>query len=215
MNTKKKKSDFSQKLVEKLINRKAVISIEQYPYGVELYRHIYGSYSIGDSSKVDLYGKNYSGNDIMATDSSIKLVAYLASAYAAMEMGEEQALKDMKIDDVISRYYTSDLVENFSLNFNSPGKFELFVKSVSLAFFINISVCSLTYAGTVNPNDLNVINSAAGENASDGELDEACDKYRTLLNSISDNICDEVADLADTAKQKVGLQTSAKVTYNE
>lgn len=215
INTGHAKREYSRALAERLVNRKAVVQLPKDKISEELYQFAYSSYVIGERSKVNLYGPKYKGHNLIETNSSTILIAYLAAAFSSIEKNELEIFVKLDADIAIQKYFNSDLIQDFYQEFHSPGKFVLFTKSAVLAAFLIIGITMLTSTTAAEEfkKELNIENSVDGQ--VDNHFQEGCEKYKELLKSLSDNGLCMVEDLAKKAKEDIDLKTPARVKTNK
>ena len=205
------KKDFSRPLAESLVNRKAIIQLPKDNITEQLYQFAYSSYVIGDRSKIDLYGPKYKGNKLTGTNSSTTLVAYLAAAYGAIEKNEIKKFEKLAVEEAIETYLNPQLIQHFYQEFHSPGKFVLYTSSAVLASFITLGVTIATsdLAGNHFVSNIKVENSV--EKEVHPQLQDACDQYNYLLNSLSHDGKCKIQELGADAHKRIGLKTNAKI----
>jgi hypothetical protein len=122
--------DFSNNLAKRLINRHAISEVDP-AFTEEILRKVYPSFIWGDESKIDLFGTKYSGDDPIEILESAKLLKYAVAAAFAHDNGHFEEFQSLAYDEAIRKFYDVNLVEQFGMTFNSPGKFLAVIKSAT------------------------------------------------------------------------------------
>ena len=178
--------------------------------GDGFFEYAYPSYILGDVSVAQIYGPRYSGKNPLDTYPATRLIAYLVSAYAALEKGKDGELSRLGIDQVIEQYYDPTLIESFTQNFNSPGGFGVRAKTPLLAMIVTLGVTIAV--GGFDPMSLLsgivVENSAAG--GPDQVGDQAGEKVKYLMNALGADRVREMQEIGDEAKKTIGLKTPVR-----
>lgn len=221
VSTKYAKKDFGQEIAEKkLVNRKAVVNIERNNLTESIYKYAYRSYFIirGDNdvvqnlAKVDFMGHNYSGHDPRATRSSIDLISYLEAAFIAFERGQIEEFSQLPFKVAMDNWADGDLIQSFSQEFNSPGRFRMLSYSLSFCAFMTMGVSALTSAKIASfMEGAEIHNSVSSDQVSKEIFQSQCERVQELLNSLGqDKLC-ELEAMGNDAKNRIGLKTQVDI----
>jgi hypothetical protein len=177
----------------------------------EFFRLAYPSFVLAEKSAVIMEGPKYDGKHPLATHEANLLVSYFIAAYSAIEQEKLHKFKDLGIHDAIAAYYDADLVQSFSQNFNSPGKFALAAFSAAMAVFVSAGIAlSLRGPGEEEfKKGIEVTNSISPEDAHIAK--DSGVKLQYLYNSLQKKEIDQLKSLADKAKENIGLRTPVQV----
>ncbi len=211
ISTKYQRRDFEEELAKRLVNRKACVQLNRDAMSEQLYRYAYLSYILGNKSKVEFEGPDYSGTNPLELYPSVRLVSYFAAAYAAIQDDRMDEFKALSISAAINEFYDPSLMENFMQEFNSPGKFEMFAKASVMALFITIGVAAATsdISFAEFAQNLSVTNSK--DSGADADLDSAAEKFDFLMNSLGNDKLNELDELGQESTDTIGLKSPAKV----
>lgn len=177
----------------------------------EFLRFAYPSYVLADKSAVILDGPQYDGKDPLATIEANYLVAYYIAAFHAIENDELDSFAKLDVQSAIDRFYDRDLVQSFTQNFNSPGKYGLSALSAVLGAFVTAAI-AITVAG-LSPADIGrgveVTNSVSPEDEHINK--DSGIKLDYLFKSLHNKEIQELNELGKKAKKKIGLTTPVKL----
>lgn len=177
----------------------------------EFFRFAYPSYVLAEKSAVILDGPQYDGKDPLATIEANYLVAYYIAAFHAIENEEIETFAKLDVQSAIDRFYDRDLVQSFSQNFNSPGKYGLSALSAVLGAFVTAAI-AITVAG-LSPAEIRlgieVTNSVSPEDEHINK--DSGIKLDFLFRSLHNKEIQELNELGRKARKKIGLTTPVKI----
>lgn len=204
----------SERLSQRLSNRKAVISIEKEEFADEVYRLVYGDYVYGDESRYIFEGPTYKGFP-PATVPGIQLLSYFLAASNAYDRQELDGFRDLSISDAIAKYAESDGDYSFEIDFSSPGEYVIRAKNAAkasvVALLVAVSADNISYT---DARAATIVNSAnRGSNAT---ISESCpvpiqQEFKTIMDSIGATRHNEACAINKAAQKGVGLRVHVKV----
>jgi hypothetical protein len=176
----------------------------------EIYKRVYGNFVHESLSKATFYGPNYS-NDPEGIIESIELIRYFAAAHIAIKRNMGNQLSQMSIEQVIGEFYRADLIDEFSFNFNSPGKIAFIALASTLAIVSTIGVGALTHEVKFGDliSHMSVMNSA--DASTEHHLPIIQQDIKQLMESIGQSRYDELLRRSSKAKRGIGLNTDVKI----
>jgi hypothetical protein len=176
----------------------------------EYFRLAYPAYVLADRSAVMMNGPKYDGKDPLATIEANYLVSYFISAFAAIEKDRLEDFAKLDVKTAINEFYDRSLVQSFSQNFNSPGKYGLIALSAILGAFVSvgISVSLKGYSETELHQGIDVTNSVS---PADGHLKDTGIKLDYLFKSLHQQQIQELNALAKKSQDQIGLTTPVQV----
>jgi hypothetical protein len=176
----------------------------------EYLRLAYPAYVLADRSAVMMDGPKYDGKDPLATIEANYLVSYFIAAFAAIEKDQLEAFANLDVKTAIKEFYDRDLVQSFSQNFNSPGKYGLIALSAILGAFVSvgISVSLKGYSATELHQGIDVTNSVS---PADAHLSDTGVKLDYLFKALHQKQIQELNTLAKQSENQIGLTTPVQV----
>ncbi|WP_322516485.1 hypothetical protein SR870_02560 [Rhodopseudomonas palustris] len=177
----------------------------------QFFRLAYPSFVQAEKSAVMMEGPRYDGKHPLATHEANVLVSYFISAFNAIELNRLQQFTTLDVDQAIAAFYAPALVDSFSQNFNSPGKFGLVAFSAIMATFVSagIAVSLLGPSDAQLAGGIEVTNSISPQDSHAAK--SAGVKLQYLYNALQKQEIDRLSDLADKAEKNIGLRTPMKV----
>lgn len=176
----------------------------------EFFRLAYPAYILADKSAVIMDGPKYDGKNPLATHEANYLVSYFIAAFAAIEQDKLVAFAKLDVKAAVAAFYDPALVQSFTQNFNSPGRYGLTLRSAVLGTFVSTGVALSLYA--CNPASLrggvDVTNSISPQ---DQAVQDAGIKLDYLFKALHKKEIDEINGLAKRAKENIGLTTPVQV----
>jgi hypothetical protein len=106
----------------------------------EFFNLAYPAYVLADRSAVIMDGPKYDGKDPLATIEANYLVSYFIAAFGAIEKDKLPEFAKLNVQGAIAKFYDRSLVQSFSQNFNSPGKYGLIALSAILGAFVSVGI---------------------------------------------------------------------------
>lgn len=171
----------------------------------------YPSFVLAEKSAVIMDGPQYDGKHPLATYEANVLVSYFISAFSAIEREELTTFAKLDVFAAIDQFFDESLVQSFSQNFNSPGKFALAALSAAMAVFVSGGI-AISLKGT-NAESLKsgieVTNSVSPHDAHIAK--DAGVKLGYLYKSLHKDDIDKLNGLAKRARKNIGLRTPVKV----
>ncbi len=215
------KKDLERELAErKLVNRKAVINIVRTALTENLYKYAYSSYILhsnvainnGILAKLDIRGNKYQGNDPRVLSASIDLISYLQAAYVAINDDELESFSSTPFYQALSRWEDLTLLDNFTSNFNSKGKFSCYTKGAGLIAFLTIGIACLTSGVPIEAFTEGVALENSQSAVIDGSFEDACKMFEDLVSSLGSGTCEDLKSVLAEVDEKIDLNVDAKVT---
>jgi hypothetical protein len=177
----------------------------------EFFRLAYPSVVLAEKSAVIMDGPLYDGKNPLATHEANFLVSYFISAFSAIEEEKLEEFSKLDVKSAIEKFYDPELVQSFTQNFNSPGKFGLQALSAALAIFVSagIAISLLNFTVSELAGGIEVTNSVSAEDAQIAS--DAGVKLDYLFNALHKEQIEEINSLAKKAQENVGLETPVQV----
>jgi hypothetical protein len=176
----------------------------------DFFRLAYPAYVLADRSAVMMDGPKYDGKNPLATIEANYLVSYFIAAFAAIEKDQLKEFASLDVVAAIEKFYDRSLVQSFTQNFNSPGKYGLIALSAILGAFVSVAI-SVSLKG-FSENDLHqgieVTNSVS---PADAHLKDTGIKLDYLFKSLHQQQIQELNSLAKKSKDNIGLTTPVQV----
>ncbi|MGY3617739.1 hypothetical protein [Bradyrhizobium sp. USDA 10063] len=188
----------------------AIAHLLRTPETEEFFRLAYPAYVLADRSAVIMDGPKYDGKDPLATVEANYLVSYFISAFAAIEKDQLSEFVDLDVRTAIQTFYDRSLVQSFTQNFNSPGKYGLVALSAILSAFVSvaISVSLKGFSAAELSQGIEVTNSIS---PADAHLHDTGVKLDYLFKSLHQKEIDEINTLAKRSKEQIGLDTPVQL----
>ena len=101
-------------------------------------------------SKLDLYGTRYQGDDPIQVLESAKLLKFAVAASMAHDLGKFDDFQSLSYSKAIEKYYNKELIEQFGINFNSPGLLRAILENATASPKIAAYIAVLT-SSTAQP----------------------------------------------------------------
>lgn len=175
----------------------------------ELLKHAYDSYIFEGNSSSLVVADKYDAPDFVVLNRSSDLIAFLVSAHAKLSQADGSKLEIHDIDAFTAQYFKDAAIENIEVNFASPGHWRIVGATVSLAAFVALGVAVFTSGlpATVLASGIEVVNSVSPADTTAQHLE---DSMNLLLKSVDKLQLQKAADIANNAKEVIGLQSSTK-----
>jgi len=203
------KRDLPEDIARRLENPHAVSEFNHFTFSTRIYNYAYQTYTAEGQSKTDLPGAQYSGRDPTEPYEAAILVKFFVAAYAAAIDGRESELSGKSVQEIIQEFYNGDLVENFTIEFSSPGKFSLLGKAAALALVVSAGVAFSTNPNAPADAEVKIENSAAP--VADATTQKSDDILRGVMNSLDHDTLVQLKNLGQTANEKIGFTSEATV----
>jgi hypothetical protein len=176
----------------------------------EYFRLAYPAFVLADRSAVMMDGPKYDGKDPLATIEANYLVSYFIAAFAAIEKDQLESFAQLDVKNAIKQFYDRSLVQSFSQNFNSPGKYGLIALSAILGAFVSvgISVSLKGYSEIELHQGIDVTNSVS---PADAHLSDTGVKLDYLYKALHQKQIQELNTLAKQSENQIGLTTPVQV----
>jgi hypothetical protein len=189
----------------------AVAAVPRLDLTEQFYNLAYPAFVLAEKSAVIIEGPQYDGKNPLATHEANVLISYFISAFSAIEHEKIDEFAKLDVERAIQKFYDEALVQSFSQNFNSPGRFGLIALSAAMATFVSAAVAiSLKGYGSADfANGISVTNSVSPDDAAHAA--EAGVKLDYLFRSLNKTEIDKIDSLAKKAKKKIGLKTPVQV----
>ncbi len=207
------KRQFSRPLAKRLENRHAIINIrDQLVEGhigqlsKEVYRSVYDSYVLLNESKITLYGRDYNSKNPDGIIASAQVVKFLVAAMVANQRGEMDAFSNMLPEHAVAVYYDARAIQDFTFNFNSPGKMEI-VAGIMFAIIIGLGITAGVEGVTFDDiqNGVELINSGAAQVPD--EIGQCGEIYQGIMNSIGEGGFNYIQEQCALGHNEIGLET--------
>ncbi len=204
------KRQLDGEVAKRLENRHAICEIYRKLYGKHVFPVAYRSYVEGGKSKAEFLGSQYSGKDLLETYSSALLLKYFVASYNAVNIDDVGDLRNLSIQQTIDKYYDQNLIDDFTQDFQSPGRFVLYGATATIGIFLMLGVAVATSDATVQEilNNLNIVNSEAPPN--DAVTNGFQDQFQYLMNSLGEERLNEIQQLGQKAAGDIGLDSGVK-----
>tara|TARA_R110000822_G_scaffold124122_6_gene258669 strand:+ start:330 stop:1181 length:852 start_codon:yes stop_codon:yes gene_type:complete len=141
--------DFPNNLAKRLINRHAISEVDPV-YTFDILQMVYPSFVWRNHSKLDLYGTRYQGDDPIQVLESAKLLKFAVAASMAHDLGKFDDFQSLSYSKAIEKYYNKELIEQFGINFNSPGLLRAILENATASPKIAAYIAVLT-SSTAQP----------------------------------------------------------------
>jgi hypothetical protein len=189
----------------------AIAAVPRTSYTEQFYNLAYPAFVLAEKSAVIIEGPQYDGKNPLATHEANVLISYFISAFSAMERERIGEFAKLDVESAIQKFYDEELVQSFSQNFNSPGRFGLIALSAAMATFVSAAVAiSLKGYGSGDfTNGITVTNSVSPDDAAHAAV--AGVKLDYLFKSLHKKEIEKIDHLAKQAKKKIGLKTPVQV----
>ena len=195
--------DFPVKLAKVLQNQHAISIIDPVFYR-DIFRIAYDLFVWNETSKIDIFGPNYSSHDPTETSEAAFIIKYFVAAYAAYESGEISEFNRLAPINAVDKFFDAELLEEFRQNFNSPGKFTCISGRPALALCIAAAIAIVTNGTNVSAAHAAVVKEAQAS----VQAAQRPDIEKTLggfLNSLDFDREKEIErDYGKKAKDKIG-----------
>ncbi|HYC03008.1 MAG TPA: hypothetical protein VED40_06925 [Azospirillaceae bacterium] len=205
---------FSSAVAKRLENPHAIIDIRSNDssgsIAEEIYKKVYVNYVTEHESKVAFFGKKYDSKDPTGIVDTTNLIKYFCAAYVAIERGEIDRFAGLDFMVATRTYYPSEIVRDFSFNFNSPGKIDLKTLQKA-ALFVGLCIAATT---ALTPAEVGapVMVTNLGAAVADGPLHDCAQMYNRLLTSIGADGFEKIKIVCAEAEASIGLDTQIKRT---
>lgn len=196
--------NLSVALSRRLENRTAATEINRAQFGREVFSIAYNNYSDQTISKLELTGNKY--EDPFDLVPVATLVRYFAAAYAAIEGGHETDIGKSSIPELIEKYYSKELLQNFAVTFSSPGKVKVVGVGAGLGLFILAGLGVAMHSTSLAEVKTAVLKNGSAP-ASDPVTQDAADKFDLFTNSIGGRQLFEIKSNGTNAKDKLDLKS--------
>lgn len=204
--------DFSDSVYKKLSRPPAVQWITQEEDLKSVYDVAYENYVYGDSSRALIYAKDYDGKDPTAINDFNDVTKFLIAAYNCYLQGNTEALRNATdIQAFSNTYFDRDLVNNYTLDFHSPGQFGLYPSRREIAAFLT-SITALSLASGLSGcmgEKVSITNSLEKDPEYSECVENAVD---FLIENISSECASQTDKKTNNAKADIGISTPAQVT---
>lgn len=204
--------DFSDSVYKKLSRPPAVQWITLEDDLKSVYDIAYGNYVFGDSSRALIYANDYDGKDPTAINDFNDVTKFLIAAYNCYLQGNADALRNATDIQAFSNdYFDRDLVNNYTLDFHSPGQFGLYPSRREIAAFLTgITALSLAtgLSGCIGQK-VSITNSLEKDPEYSECVEDAVD---FLVENISRECAIQTDQKTNSAKADIGISTPAQVT---
>lgn len=150
--------DFSARVSRRLQNKHAITLVDDRFYE-DIFRSVYPSYVWKNTSKVDIFGDKYASKDPLQPYQAAFLIKYVIASALAYEGGEFADFQSLSQEAAIQKYYNLDAIDDFTQNFNSPGKFSLIAKVAAISILVSagLAVATAESTGSFNATQTEVI----------------------------------------------------------
>jgi hypothetical protein len=178
-------------------------------FPLEVYRAVYESFILMDDSKVSFLGKKYNSRNPDGIIASTQVIRFLAAAISAKYSGQIDEFAQMSPDEAVQKFYDVSLVRDFTLNFNSPGKIDIVMRTLAavvVGLAISAGVSGVSFSEVLD--GVEILN--FGSDDVDKSLTGCADFYRELMMSIGEDNYKYIADKCEVGNREIGLQTSIK-----
>lgn len=206
--------DFSRDVYGYLTRPPAIHQISDPKAKLEVYGTAYKNYIVGDKSRALVFAKEYDGKDPTAVNPVNDAVKFLVAVYnchAQQNAHELQKITDIKAFS--EKYYNPDLLDNYTLDFHSPGQYGIYPREAALSLFLSTTMALSSGIG---------LSSCHGEtiklenNMSDQikGAEEYEPHINELIQTLSPEAKQQVDELSNEAKAQIGLTTPLVVKKN-
>ncbi|MFD2205430.1 hypothetical protein [Kiloniella antarctica] len=212
------KRSFSSPLAKRLENRHAIINIRDgrqnnviNKLSLEVYRKVYDNFIWGGESKATFFGNEYQSKNPDGIIDTANVIKFLFAAYIASSRGEINQFSTMESSQAINRYYDTELINDFSFNFNSPGKIQisaLRLAAIFVAMGIAVALHDVSFSEAIS--DLNFLNNNGVTIQLDPELGiEQCQGYyQGLMEALGEERYNSIKEECQKANLEMGLSTA-------
>ena len=208
------RTSIPQRLQEFLSKPPAIARVARDPETEEFFRFAFPAYVLADKSAVMMDGPKYDGKNPLATVEANYLVAYFIAAFHAIEIEKLEEFVALDVESAIAKYYEPNLVQSFTQNFNSPGKYGLTAFSAVLGAFVSVGIAVAIYGLTPAQvhSGIEVTNSVSP--VDDPIHGDAGIKLDHLFKSLHKKEIEEINRLGKRAKKQIGLKTPVKINVD-
>ncbi|MCK1641495.1 hypothetical protein IVA95_29100 [Bradyrhizobium sp. 157] len=189
----------------------AIAHVARSPETEDFFRFAYPAYVLADKSAVMMDGPKYDGKNPLATIEANYLVAYFIAAFHAIEKEQLETFTTLNVPAAIEKFYDPELVQSFTQNFNSPGKYALSALSAVLGTFVSVGIAIAI--SQLDASDLHegieVTNSVSPQDAHINK--DSGIKLDYLFKSLHNDKIKEINHLGKRAKEQIGLTTPVRI----
>lgn len=166
------------------------------------------SYIYGDISRIIFDAPNYTGRDFYELDSSITLIQFLLASYSMDSESFVAALmRASSIDQFVSLHRGREGVLRASMEFHSPGWFDVKRRSAAFALFAAI-ILSSSSDKWIETADRFVSEAALEGGEAHAAASAARDRVEAFSRVLPREFSLELDDLREEAESEVGLRAS-------
>lgn len=207
------RGQFSPEVYNKITKPPAIKPIHTSENKVNVYNQVFENYVYGDIARTLIFGRQYDGKDPTATNGVNEVIKFLVAAQRCIEIGEIDTLQNAtSLKDIISKYHTPDLYENYTINFNSAGQLGPILKSKKVAITASAVLAVLVAAATgvhvYNGGLIELTNTAI---ISGDDPSVYAPNVRELMDSFPKVVVDEMTQKITESNQSLGLETPLEV----
>jgi len=208
------RGQFSSAVYGKITKPPAIKSIHSDEDRVDVYNQVFENYVYGDVARTLIFGRKYDGKDPTATNGINEVIKFLVAAQNCIEMGEIETLKaSTSLREIIDRYHSAELYENYTINFNSPGQLGPILKNKKFAITASAVLAVLVSAGAGYDliNDGGLINLANTAHITGEDPSIYAPNVNELMDSLPSTVVDEMTQKISESDESLGLETPMEV----
>lgn len=202
------KRNFSDRLIQLMHNRRALIQISNAVDKREVYNFLYGDYieselGVGkiriDRDKVDFHAFN----------KSTSLISYFVAMQKAIEQNKEPDFLGLSIPEAIERYYEPDYIFDTSIEIRSPGHISLYSKKLTVPLFVIVLLAATSCGAPIEAfNNVNLLPHPSAED--DPCFVEVSERVQGIMKAMHIERWKELCELRNQATESVGMDQNAE-----
>jgi hypothetical protein len=204
------KREMSSGLSRRLENRHAVIEIASEDLIKEVYSLAYQNVVTKDFSKMEIVSPKYKSKDGRHIIKATEFISFLVSIFPNI-VNENNIDPSLDVRQILAIYYNTDLIDEFQIEFSSPGLFRIFSKNRALILFLIAAIPILKVLPVESSDQAKVVGVSLG--SSDGLVEERLmiSPLDGMLMSLTPAQKRQAVDMARDSDAKIGLSTGAVV----
>ena len=203
------RTSLSRPLSESLSRPLAITNIVDAALQAEILQLAHGNYVFNETAKQYFSGEQYDDKPYAPVPGLTLISALLCSVNAVLS-GQSDIIENLSIDELADHPLSGNDVENFEINFASPGGYRVWAQRAVLALALSALVAAtganISYAEAI---EAQVVNSKS-------DSDDDCnlpvqDTYRAVMEQLGLDRYNELCQLNERSKRAVGLKSGAKI----